>query len=138
MVSELRIIWKQSVQRRERTASRRGASCARKTRHLRWCQQQLLTSVSPFCVSISLFSVYRLCSLAENTQEYPTGGGNVLFLGGPPDDPGPMLLEHATVRSLRAWSVDATARAIELRPGSSRPADADTDGNPVTAAAVSI
>ena len=87
---------------------------------------------------LSLLSVYRLCSLAENTQEYPTGGGNVLFLGGPPDDPGPMLLEHATVRSLRAWSVDATARAIELRPGGSRPADADTDGNPVTAAAVSI
>ena len=90
------------------------------------------------CLSLSVLCISSVLARGKYSQEYPTGGGNVLFLGGAPDDPGPMLLEHATVRSLRAWSVDATARAIELRPGGSRPADADTDGNPVTAAGVSI
>ena len=39
--------------------------------------------------------------------------GVILFLGG---EEGLLCLENVSVRSLRAWSADATARAIDLRP----------------------
>lgn len=45
----------------------------------------------------------------------------MLFVGGPEE--GICCLENATPRSLRAWSMDATGRAIDLRPTFSRADD---------------
>lgn len=47
--------------------------------------------------------------------------GTVLFIGGPEE--GICCLENASPRSLRAWSMDATGRAIDLRPSFSRADD---------------